>query len=85
MDYLDRVYKQLFAQSMDNLNELAMVITSSKLRMSDSERLSAIDRIFADIEDKLVFLRDFNSKAMSLSIAKERRKIELKQLSKLHP
>ncbi len=84
ISYLGRVYQQLFDQSMDNLDELAMVITSSKLRMSDSERLAAIDRIFLDVQDKLVFLRDFNSKAMSLSLAKEKQKADLKQAMSLY-
>ncbi|MFN0293467.1 TerB family tellurite resistance protein [Pedobacter helvus] len=82
--YLGRVYKQLFDQSVDNLDELLMVITSSKLRMSDSERLAAIDRIFLNVEDKLVFLRDFNNKATSLSLAREKQKSELKQVGGLY-
>lgn len=84
IDYLGRVYKQLFDQSIDNLDELAMVITSAKLRMSDDERLQAIDRIFEDVQDKLVFLRDFNSKATSLSLAREKQKSDLKQRLKLY-
>lgn len=84
IDYLGRVYKRLFDQSLDNLDELAMVITSAKLRMSDDERLQAIDRIFADVQDKLVFLRDFNSKATSLSLAREKQKSDLKQSLKLY-
>ncbi len=84
IDYLGRVYKQLFDQSMDNLDELAMVITSAKLRMSDDERLQAIDRIFEDVQDKLVFLRDFNSKATSLSLAREKQKSDFKQSLKLY-
>ncbi|MFA6275611.1 MAG: TerB family tellurite resistance protein [Pedobacter sp.] len=85
LGYLGKVYKQLFDQSIDNLDELVMIITSSKLRMSDSERLEAIDRIFLDVQDKLVFLRDFNSKAMSLSLARERQKAELKHTMSLYP
>ena len=85
LDYLGRVYKQLFDQSVDNLDELLMVITSSKLRMSDSERLVAIDRIFLDVQDKLVFLRDFNSKATSLSMAREKQRSEIKQVEKFYP
>lgn len=85
LDYLGRVYKQLFDQSLDNLDELLMVITSSKLRMSDSERLVAIDRIFLDVQDKLVFLRDFNRKATSLSLAREKQRSEIKQVEKFYP
>lgn len=83
INYLARVYKKLFDQSLDNLDELATVITSAKLRMSDDERLRAIDRIFLDVEDKLVFLRDFNSKASSLSLAREKQALDLKQRSEL--
>jgi hypothetical protein len=84
MGYLQRVYTQLFEQSMDNLDELAMVITSSKLRMNDAERLAAIDRIFLSVQDKLMFLRDFNSKATSLSLAREKQRTELGQLQNLY-
>jgi hypothetical protein len=49
--------------------------------MSDDERLEAIDRIFADTEEKLQFLRDFNSKTSILSIqrTKEKKNVETTQ------
>lgn len=80
LDYLSKVYKKLFDESLDNLDQLAMVITSSKLRMSDDERLSAIDRIFSDTQGKLVFLRDFNRKNSILHIQRKRETVELKGL-----
>ncbi len=78
IDYLGKVYKQLFDQSSDNLDELATIITSSKLRMSDDERLQAIDRIFADTENKLMFLRSFNKEASMLNLQRQREKADLK-------
>ena len=78
IDYLGKVYKQLFDQSIDNLDELATVITSSKLRMTDDERLKAIDRIFADTEDKLVFLRNFNKETSILNLQRAKEKADLK-------
>ena len=78
IEYLGKVYQQLFRQSLDNLDELAMVITSSKLRMSDDERLQAIDRIFADTQDKLMFLRSFNKEASILSLQRQKEKADLK-------
>ena len=86
IEYLARVYSNLFNQSLQNLDDLATVITASTLSMSDDERLKAIDRIFADTEDKLQFLRDFNKRTTVLSIQrdKERRDIEkTKQLYQL--
>jgi hypothetical protein len=82
--YLSKVYKQLFDQSVNNLNELITVITSSKLRMSDDERLQAIDRIFADTQDKLQFLRNFNKQASILHLQRAKEKSELKSTAQLY-
>lgn len=60
MQYIEGVYQRLFRSSLHNLEDLVMVITAGTMRMSDDERLKAIDRIFADLNDKLVFLRSFN-------------------------
>ena len=72
--YLGRVYESLFKQSLNNLDDLVTIITANKLRMSDDERLEAIDKIFADMQDKLLFLRHFNNNTTVLAVqrAKER-------------
>lgn len=77
LQYLGRVYQQLFDQSVDNLDELTMVITSSKLRMNDEERLAAIDRIFASTEEKLMFLRYFNEQGLLLDRQREKQRSEI--------
>lgn len=84
LSYLGVVYENLFDQSLQNLEDLTMVITSSKLRMSDDERLRAIDRIFLDTQDKLMFLRNFNSETGMLLLQKKQQKKELSQLKGLH-
>ncbi|MXV50428.1 TerB family tellurite resistance protein [Pedobacter sp. HMF7647] len=68
LSYLSSVYRQLFEGSLRNLDELAMVITSSSLRMSDQERLSAVDRIYAETLDRLTFLRRFNRQVEELRL-----------------
>ena len=65
---MGNVYSNLFNKSLQNLDELTMVITAGKLRMSDDERLNAIDRIYIDMGDKLVFLRTFNKENNVLAI-----------------
>lgn len=84
ISYLSKVYKQLFDQSLQNLDELATVITSSKLRMSDDERLQAIDRIFSDTEDKLMFLRDFNQRTSILAIQRQKEKSDVQSLEHIY-
>ncbi|NQX42332.1 hypothetical protein SAMN05421820_11152 [Pedobacter steynii] len=77
LDYLGKVYSQLFDQSLDNLDQLTLVITANKLRMSDDERLQAIDRIFADTQDKLIFLRSFNLKTSMLNSQRQKEKADV--------
>lgn len=84
INYLTSVYSRLFSQSLNNLDELASVVTSSQLRMSDDERLQAIDRIFADTQDKLSFLRHFNQSASILNIQRAREKAGISTLQKLY-
>lgn len=71
MGYLSRVYSGLFSQSMANLDELSIVLTARSLRMSDEERLTAIDRIFKDTSDKLTFLRSFNRETGMLIVQRK--------------
>jgi hypothetical protein len=61
LDYVNTMYGNLLNGSLRNLDELAMVITAGQMRMSDAERLAAIDRIDRDMTDKLTFLRTFNN------------------------
>lgn len=77
--YLERVYDNLFKQSLRNLDELTTVITANKLRMSDAERLEAIDKIYIDMQEKLLFLRSFNNNTTVLAIqrAKEHQDVNV--------
>jgi len=45
-----------------------MIITDSKVRMSDAERIRAIDRIYADGHGQLTFLRQFNNQSYSVAL-----------------
>ena len=84
INYLGKVYKQLTDQSIDNLDELTTILTSSKLRMSDDERLQAIDRIFADTEDKLHFLRNFNKQTTILSLQRQKERADVTATSRYY-
>jgi len=76
LSYLSKVYKRLFDESLDNLDQLAMVITADKLRMSDDERMQAIDRIEADTQDKLIFLRSFNRETSILNSQRQQERAD---------
>jgi len=80
LDYLLKVYGKLMEESLDNLDALATVITANKMRMSDDERLAAIDNIFSDTENKLIFLRAFNRQNSVLNLQRQQEKAEIKGL-----
>ncbi len=84
IDYMGTVYTNLFNYSVKNLEDLLTIITSSKLRMNDNERLSAIDKIYADMQDKLIFLRSFNDSNSILSKQRAKEKKELQTLQKMY-
>lgn len=70
--YIEKVYSNLFDESVKDLDALFTVITAGELRMSDDERLSAIDEVYESIEDKLTFLRYFNNNTKILALQRAR-------------
>lgn len=82
--YLERVYAYLVKHSLRNLEELAMVTTADKLRMSDDERIQAIDRIYFDVENKLSFLRYFNNSTQILIVQRSRANSEVETAKALY-
>lgn len=82
--YLESVYTYLVKRSLRNLEELTMIVTASKLRMTDDERLKAIDRIFFDMESKLSFLRYFNNSTQMLVMQRERANSDVSTIQSLY-
>lgn len=70
IEYMGKVYGNLSELCLKNLDDLLTVITAGKLRMSDDERISAIDNIFSEIQDEWSFLKHFNNSAKLLSVAR---------------
>jgi hypothetical protein len=84
LEYLANVYSYLFTASLRNIDDLVMIITATKLRMSDDERMQAIDRIFYDMESKLIFLRGFNNSTQLLAIQRARSANDVKTIQHLY-
>jgi len=83
MNYIKSVHDNLRSQSLQNLDELVNVTTAGKFRMSDEDRLKAIDRIHQDMIEKLNFLFLFGKNSMSLSLEKKKNEMELNRLKAL--
>ncbi len=84
LDYMMNVYNQLTKQALQNVTNLLNVITDSKLRMSDAERLNAIDKIYRDTGDKLTFLESFNRQTTMLQLQRTKEQNENQTLKNLY-
>ena len=84
LSYMSSVYARLVSETLDNIEELTNIITANKLRMSDADRIKAIDRIYASSSDKLQFLRSFNNQGASLSLQRSKDVAETQTLRQLY-
>jgi len=82
--YIEKVYANLFKQSLRNLDELTTIVNANKLRMSDDERLESIDRIYLDMQDKLLFLRNFNANTSVLSVQRSKEHNDVNSFRELY-
>nr|WP_245536741.1 TerB family tellurite resistance protein [Solitalea canadensis] len=84
LNYLFNVYDNLLDQSARDLEELVMIVTAGELRMSDDERLTAIDNLFVSLQDKLSFLRSFNNSTAILSLSRSKEHRSINTIQKLY-
>jgi hypothetical protein len=84
IDYLSNVYGNLLVESLQTLDELAMILTAGRLRMSDDERLTAIDRIYEAVIEQYSFLNEFSNSTAILSLQREKEKMDIDLMRKVH-
>lgn len=84
LNYFSKVYGGLTKSAVSNLDDLLTVTTSGTTRMSDEERLKAIDDIYEDMADKWHFLKVFNQQAEVLRIQRTKQAGEVKVLQSFY-
>jgi hypothetical protein len=82
--YMMDVYNNLVGGSLKNIEELSMIVTDNKVRMSDAERLRAIDRIYSDSHGQLTFLRQFNNQGYSIALKRSEQANDKQTLKTLY-
>jgi len=82
--YMLTVYNNLISTSLKNLSDLSMIITDSQLRMSDAERLAAIDRIYTGGHGQLSFLRSFNDQNFRIAVQRAAEENERQSIKNLY-
>jgi len=84
IDYIGKVYGKLFDESLKNLDALLTIVTADKLRMSDDERLTAIDGIYDEMQNKLSFLRYFNNNTTVLAVQRAKEKNDVNSIRSIY-
>lgn len=84
LNYLATVYDNLIRQTLKHVEELLLVVTAGKLRMSDDERLAAIDRIFVSVESQYSFVREFSNSTKLLSVQRKSEQQQIDRMRLLH-
>lgn len=84
IEYLGKVYNSLFNESLKSIEELAMVVTAGKLRMTDDERLQAIDKIYESVVEQFTFLKEFNNSTAILSLQRKYERVDVKTSKTIH-
>jgi hypothetical protein len=78
LNFMSGVYDGMLKESIENLDQLLLVINSFTTQMSDAKRLEIINTTADKIEETFLDLKSFNNqnKAMSLQRSYERGEIE---------
>ena len=81
LEYCSMVIENLLTSSLDNIDQLVTIITSSDLEMKDNERIKRIDALYADMQDKYSFVSSF-SEEMGLLTVQRMRELQDVDISK---
>jgi len=66
ISYIHQVEDAVFAQALDDLDDLTGIVTDHQMQLSDAERITGIDRIYLAMQERLDFLTDFHHRASLL-------------------
>lgn len=84
IDYMYRVYSGILGESIDNLDQILLVINSFKTQMSDSKRLEIIHTAGDRIEQNYYDLKQFNNQNLQLSLSRAKDQHEVESLRRLY-
>ena len=82
--YFQRVYDRLIEDCQATLDQLEKVTNSRGLEMKDDERMSRINELFLDMQDKYTFFQSFSNGAKKLAISRTKERRDLQTSRKLN-
>lgn len=83
-EYMYRVYKGMLEESVNNLDQILLVINSFKTQMTDAKRLEVINKAGDRIDENYTDLRQFNNQNVELSINRAKDAQDINAVRKLY-
>ncbi|MDI3321364.1 conjugal transfer protein TraI [Pinibacter soli] len=80
ISYMAKVYTGIMDESLNNLDQLFLVINAFNTEMTDGKRLEIIGSVAKQIDDNLNDLRDFNQQCIRFSLQRSKDENELKTM-----
>ena len=84
IQYMQRVYVGILEESIQNLEQILLVINSYQTKMSDAKRLEVINKAGDRIEENYHDLQQFNNQNISLSMSRAKDLHEIETVRKLY-
>ena len=84
LGYMLKVYSGMINASLQNLDQVYLVITSLKTQMSDEQRLEIIDKAAEAIEENYSDLKNFNDQNILLSLQRAKDENDYKSIEQLY-
>jgi len=84
MDYMQEVYNGIMDESIQNLDQLSLVINAFVTQMSDAKRMEIINEVDSKLDENLNDLRDFNNQNKMISLQRASEKGDIETVKKLY-
>lgn len=75
--YVNKVFTMLLEKCAVNIDELISLTTSGAYEMKDDERLTRIDALAADMQDKYAFAQNFERETLVLGLQRKKENNEV--------
>lgn len=84
IDYMYYVYTGILDESVNNLDQLLLIINSFRTQMSDAKRLELINKTGERIEQNYTDLQQFNNQNIQLSLNRAKDEHEIESIKKFY-
>lgn len=82
--YMEKIYTGILGESINNLDQILMVLSSFKTQMSDAQRLTIINKAADQIDLNYTDLKKFNAQNITTSIQRSTSLEETAQLKEIY-